>query len=253
MQFSANLGFLWNELPITEAIHKAKAAGFDAVECHWPYETPAEDVAAALQATGLVMLGLNTRRGKPGENGLLALPGREDEARAAIDEAIAYAVKLNTPSVHAMAGIAAGDGAHNTYRKNLRYACEQARPHQITILIEPLNPYDAPGYFLRNALQAEAIIQELDLPELRLMFDVYHQQNTAGDLCRSFAKLLPIIGHVQIASVPARGRPDMGEINYPFILSHMKELGWSRPIGAEYRPEGSTDESLGWLSAFKEL
>jgi len=253
MLFSANLGFLWNDLPLPEAIRRAKAAGFDAVECHWPYEIPAEETAKALKETGLVMLSLNTRRGAPGENGLLALPGRVSEARAAIDEAIAYAVATQTPSIHVMAGIASGLEAHATYLENLRYACDLARPHAITILIEPLNPYDAPGYFLRTAAQAEAIIHELNLPELRLMFDIYHQQIIAGDICRSFEALLPIIGHVQIASVPARARPDQGEVDYRFVLSRIRDLGWNRPIGAEYRTNGPTEESLGWMPDYQAL
>lgn len=253
MLFSANLGFLWNDQPLPEAIRRAREAGFDAVECHWPYDTPAEDVVAALTECSLVMLGLNTRRGGGGENGLLALPGREQEARAAIDEAIAYAVATRTEAVHAMAGIAEGAKAHATFLDNLRYACARAREHGITILIEPLNPYDAPGYFLRTAAQAEAIIRELDLPELRLMFDVYHQQITTGDICRSFEALLPIIGHVQIASVPGRVRPDQGEVDYRVVLSHIQALGWTRPVGAEYRTNGPTEETLGWLSGFQTL
>ncbi|NKC22767.1 TIM barrel protein [Ochrobactrum oryzae] len=253
MLFSANLGFLWNDLPLPEAIRRAKEAGFEAVECHWPYKTPAEDVVEALAETGLVMLGLNTRRGNTGENGLLALPGREQEAHAAIDEAISYAAATGTEAVHAMAGIAEGTRARATFLKNLRYACTRARKHGITILIEPLNPYDAPGYFLRNTAQAEAIIRELDLPELRLMFDVYHQQITAGDICRSFETLLPIIGHVQIASVPMRERPDRGEVDYRFVLSYIQALGWTRPVGAEYRTNGSTEETLGWLPEFQAL
>jgi len=146
MRLSANLGFLWSDLPLTEAIRRAKIAGFDAVECHWPYDTPSSVVAAVLAETGLVMLGLNTRRGGEGENGLLAVPGREREARAAIDEAINYAVATGTEAVHTMAGIASGHIAHTTYLDNLRYACSKARKHGIKILIEPLNPYDAPGY-----------------------------------------------------------------------------------------------------------
>ncbi len=253
MQFSANLGFLWNDLPLPEAIRRAKKAGFDAVECHWPYDVPAAETAAALAETGLTMLGLNTRRGGPQDNGLLAVPGRSEEARASIDEAIAYAVAIGAPSVHAMAGVAEGPHAHETYLENLRYACAQARAHGIVILIEPLNPHDAPGYFLKSTAQAAAIIEELDLPELRLMFDVYHQQMTAGDICRTFERLLPIIGHVQIASVPARARPDQGEVNYHHVLAHMHQLGWTRPIGAEYRPNGATEETLGWMSALRRI
>ena len=253
MQFSANLGFLWNDLPLPEAIRRAAQAGFDAVECHWPYDVPAAETAAALAETGLTMLGLNTRWGGPGDNGLLALPGRMDEARAAIDEAIAYALAIGAPSVHAMAGVAEGPLAHETFLENLRYACAQARPHGIVILIEPLNPHDAPGYFLNTAVQAAAIIEELNLPALRLMFDVYHQQMTAGDICTSFEKLLPIIGHVQMASVPGRARPDQGEINYHHVLSHISRQGWTRPIGAEYRTHGPAEDTLDWMSAYSRI
>jgi hydroxypyruvate isomerase len=140
-KFSANLGFLWSDLPLPEAIHAAKVAGFDAVECHWPYDVPAADTLAALNETGLKMLGLNTRRGDVGtsENGLSAIPGREVEARAAIDEAITYAVVIGTPNIHVMAGFATGPDAHKAFVENLTYACAAAAPYGITILIEPLN------------------------------------------------------------------------------------------------------------------
>ena len=139
--FSANLGFLWNDLPLPDAIRAASMAGFDAVECHWPYDVPAEDVAAALAETGLPMLGLNTRRGDldAGENGVAALPGRKDDARAVIDEAITYAVAIQASNIHVMAGFAAGQAAHDSFIANLDYACTAAATHGITILIEPLN------------------------------------------------------------------------------------------------------------------
>lgn len=122
MKFSANLGFLWTEHALPDAIRAAKAAGFDAVECHWPYDVPAADVKAALDETGLSMLGLNTVRGNPGENGLAALPGREPEARAAIDQAIAYAVEIGADAIHVMAGFAEGPEAEATFLENLGYA-----------------------------------------------------------------------------------------------------------------------------------
>ncbi|MGE4372779.1 MAG: hydroxypyruvate isomerase family protein [Xanthobacter sp.] len=253
MQFSANLGFLWNELSLSEAIRAAARAGFDAVECHWPYETPAEQIASALEETGLSMLGLNTSRGKAGENGLAALPGREADARAAIDQAIEYAVAIQAQSIHVMAGIASGPDAHHSFCNNLYYACSRAAPHGLTILIEPLNPYDAPGYFLNTAQQAADIIQELCLPQLRLMFDCYHQQITGGDVYRTFKRLLPIIGHVQMASIPARTRPDEGELDYGYTLSRIGALGWSRPIGAEYRTMGPTEQTLGWMADYKAI
>jgi hydroxypyruvate isomerase len=250
MKFSANLGFLWTELPLPDAIRAAKAAGFDAVECHWPYDVPAPEVRAALAATGLPMLGLNTRRGDvaAGDNGLCALPGREAEARAAIDEALGYARAIGAQAVHVMAGRAAGAEADAVFRANLRHACARAAPDGITVLIEPLNRYDAPGYFLTTTSQAAAIMRELALPNLRLMFDCYHVQIMEGDLTRRLRGLLPLVGHIQIASVPDRGPPDHGELDYVHVLAQLRELGWQRAVGVEYRPVGPTDASLGWLA-----
>lgn len=250
MRFSANLGFLWADRPLPDAIHAAKAAGFSAVECHWPYDVPAGDVTAALQETGLRMLGLNTRRGDiaSGENGLSALPGRDKDARAAIDEAIAYAVAINTPNIHVMAGFAEGRDAHETFVENLRYACEKAAPYGITILIEPLNRYDAPGYFLTTTDQALAVIADVGTTNLKLMFDCYHVQLMEGDLTHRIEALLPSIGHIQFASVPDRGAPDNGEVNYAHIFSTIARLGYHAPLGAEYKPGGGTDATLSWMN-----
>ena len=251
-KFSANLGFLWSDLPLPAAIHAAKAAGFDAVECHWPYDTPAPQVQAALQATGLRMLGLNTRRGNPekGDNGLCALPDRTTEARAAIDEALAYAVVISAANIHVMAGFSDGQAAHDTFVANLRYATQRAAAHGITILIEPLNAYDAPGYFLRTTQQARSIIQQVAAPNLKLMFDCYHVQLTEGDLTHRLQDLLPVIGHIQFASVPDRGTPDHGEVNYAHVFDVIVQLGFNAPLGAEYKPVGPTGQSLGWIQSF---
>lgn len=250
MKFSANLGFLWTDRALPEAIRCAKAAGFDAVECHWPYDTSIQDVQAALAETGMQMLGLNTRRGDvgAGDNGLCAIPGREQEARDAIDEAIAYAIAINTPNVHVMAGFASGDLAHTTFVAALKYACAQAVPHGITILIEPLNKYDAPGYFLSTTDQAVGVINDVGAMNLKLMFDCYHVQLMEGDLGNRIAALKPQIGHIQFASVPDRGTPDHGEINYAHVFKTIHDLGYTGPLGAEYKPVGPTDNSLVWLS-----
>lgn len=252
MKFSANLGFLWSELSLPEAIHAAKAAGFDAVECHWPYDTPPDEVASALAGTGLSMLGLNTRRGDvgAGENGLAALPDRADEARAAIDEAIAYARAIDAACVHVMAGFAQGEDALTVFRDNLSYACRAAAPYGITILIEPLNRYDAPGYFLTTTTQAISIIDEVGYENLKLMFDCYHVQLMEGDLSHRIEAMLPRIGHIQFASVPDRGPPDRGELRYEHIFNLIAGLGYSAPIGAEYKPQGPTEMTLGWLSRY---
>ena len=159
MRFSANLGFLWAELPLQEAVRAAQRAGFSAVEFHWPYDTPVADLKAALEDTGLPVLGLNTVRGPAGENGLAALVGREDEAKAAIDQAVAYGSDIGAGAVHVMCGFAQGEAARACFEANLRYACEKADAHGMNVLIEPLNHYDAPGYFLQSSAQAVEIIE----------------------------------------------------------------------------------------------
>ncbi len=248
-KFSANLGFLWADRSLPDAIRAAHAAGFDAVECHWPYATPTEHVNAALSETGLRMLGLNTSRGDTaaGENGLSALADRQSDARRAIDEAVAYAAATHTPNIHVMAGFASGPIAHDTFVENLRYATEQAAAHTITILIEPLNQHDAPGYFLQTTDQAAAIIKEVGAPNLKLMFDCYHVGRTEGDITTRIRTLLPHIGHIQFASVPDRGAPDQGELNYAHIFAEIAAMGYSAPLGAEYKPNGPIEKTLGWM------
>ncbi|WP_439136919.1 hydroxypyruvate isomerase family protein [Roseicyclus sp.] len=251
-RFSANLGFLWTDRALPDAIRAAHTAGFDAVECHWPYDIATGDVAAALTETGLAMLGLNTRRGDvaTGENGLAALPGREDEARAAIDEALDYATAIGAGAVHVMAGKAEGERAHRTFLDNLHYACTHAARRGQMILIEPLNPHDAPGYFLNTTAQAAALIAQIDSPALRLMFDCYHVGRTEGDVIARLRALWPIIGHIQFAAVPDRGAPDHGDLDYRAIFAEIAAHAWDKPLGAEYRPIGKTEDSLGWMAEF---
>jgi len=251
-KFSANLGFLWNDLSLPDAIRAAKQAGFDAVECHWPYEFDAQEVKAALEETGIQMLGLNTVRGNldAGENGLSALPGREDDAIDAIDQALDYAIAIGAKNIHVMAGFAKGQDAHNTFVSNLRYACEKAEDHGIIILIEPLNNYDAPKYFLSKTGQAKTIIEEVGFTNIKLMFDCYHVQLMEGDISNRLQKLLPIIGHIQFASVPDRCSPDHGELSYAHIFKTIADMGYNAPLGAEYKPSKPTDETLGWMKDF---
>jgi len=253
MKFSANLGFLWSELPLVDAIHAAKAAGFDAVECHWPYDTPATEVAKALAKTDLRMLGINTSRGNAasGENGLAALPGRETQARQTIDQALNYADAINTPNVHVMAGVATGRAAQDTFINNLEYACEQAAKRHITILIEPLNHVDAPGYFLQTTGQAHEIINTIARPNLKLMFDCYHVQLIEGDITRRLRALAPIIGHIQFASVPDRGPPGAGALDYGHVFDVLAKMGWASPLGAEYKTNGPTEQSLSWMRRYQ--
>ncbi len=252
-QFSANLGFLWTEKSLPEAIYAAKKAGFDAVECHWPYAVQAQDVSNALKETSMQMLGINTTRGKTdlGDNGLSAVPGRGDEARLHIDEAVDYAASVGALNVHVMAGFAQGNEAYKQFVDNLRYAVRKVADLPVSLVIEPLNKYDAPDYFLSTTIQAEQIIKEIGSDKLRLMFDCYHVQIMQGNLSRLFSHHLDIIGHVQFASVPDRGPPDEGEVNYAYLFEYMHSVGYSKPLGAEYKPAGQTDASLSWMSQLR--
>ena len=249
LKFSANLGFLWADKPLPEAIERAHAAGFDAVECHWPYATDPGEIRDALSSTGLPMLGLNTRRGDvdAGENGLAALPGREVEARAAIDEAVTYGVEIGVQHVHVMAGRAEGLEARKVFTETVAYAAEVAAAAGLRVVIEPLDPWAAPGYFLRSTDQAGTVIDEVGAENLKMMFDVYHVGRSEGDVFDPLRRHWNRIGHIQIASVPERGPPDRGIVDYGAVFGRLRELDWSHPIGAEYRPEGETEGTLRWL------
>ena len=253
-KFSANLGFLWTELNLPQAIHAAKQAGFAAVECHFPYAIPANEVAAALTETGLEMLGINTRLGinGPDDFGVMAMPGRETEARGYVDEAIAYARIINSRNINCVAGkTGGGTEAETVFRKNLAYACQQAAAHGIGIVIEPINQRDAPGYHVSLIEQALETIQAVGADNLKLMFDCYHTQIMQGDLTERLKQTLPDIGHIQFAAVPDRGEPDSGEVNYPYLLAALDDMGWQGFVGAEYRPRTTTSKGLGWMQAYR--
>ncbi|HSL41234.1 MAG TPA: TIM barrel protein [Desulforhopalus sp.] len=247
-RFSANLGFLWTELDLPAAVARAAAAGFGAVECHWPYATPAVELRSALRHAGIPLLCLNTRPGDlgAGDFGLTALPGREIEARVAIEEALAYAAATDCRFVHVMAGRSGAEG-RAIFLANLDHAADRAAELGLNLLIEPINHRDIPGYHLSLIEQAAELVLELGRPNLRLMFDCYHVQIMQGDLLRRLERHLPLIGHVQIAAVPLRQEPDTGEIAYDRVINALDAMGYRGWIGAEYRPAQSTDAGLGWL------
>jgi hydroxypyruvate isomerase len=251
--FSANLGFLWADLPLPAAIRAAKAAGFGAVECHWPYATPPTEITVALKDTGLEMLGLNTPKsaGSIGLFGLSALPGHEALARSVIDQSLSFADDIGARSLHVMAGMASGAEAQASFCAALSHACHQAQQGGMTILIEPLNRYDAPGYFLNSLAQAEEIITSVNHPNLKLMFDCYHVGRTEGDVIAQLQARLPLIGHIQFASIPNRKSPDQGTLDYTEVFAALDKLGWNRPLGAEYHPDGATGNSLDWMNKYK--
>ena len=246
MKFSANLGYLWADLALPNAIRAAKRAGFDAVECHFPYDQPAAEVKLALGETGLPMLGVNTAKGPhTGDFGLAAIVGRESEARMAVDQAFDYAHEIGAEAVHVMAGCAEGPAAEAAFIATLKYASDRAMDRMV--LIEPLNAHDVPGYFLRDTGVAADIISRLGRSNVKLMFDCYHVARTEGDVAARFHALLPIIGHVQFAGVPHRGAPDRGDLDYRAVFGEIARTGWQRPLGAEYRPDGPVEAGLGWM------
>lgn len=247
--YSANLSIMFLELPFLERFAAARKAGFDFVECWFPYDHTASTIERALHENDLKLVGINSAPGAAGEWGLAALPGRHQDFADSLDQALDYAGRLGS-AVHVMAGLVGTvpfADAQAAYLENLEYAIEKADGSGVQLLIEPLNSRDRPGYFLRTVEQADAIIARPGFGSLKLMFDCYHVQRESGDLTTRLARYFPIIGHIQIASVPHRNEPDTGEVRYRFVLHELERLGWDRPIGAEYKPLRSTLDGLGWI------
>lgn len=250
-RFSANVGLLWPDRPLPQRLEAAARAGFRAVEMHWPYEVPAAEVAAAARRGELTLLGINTAPGDVarGERGLGALPGRERDFEATLDQSIAYCLECGARAIHVMAGnVAPADWqrARAVFAQNLRVAAAKAARHDLLLLLEPLNPRDNPGYFYSRVGEAVALIEELAVANLKLQFDVYHVASSEGDVLTKLKRYMPVIGNVQIAAVPTRAEPDEGEIAYRAIFSALDALGYAGWVGCEYRPRGDTDAGLRW-------
>ena len=249
VKISANIGFLWADIALPERIERAAAAGFKAVECHFPYDHPADEIASVLSSNDIQLVGLNTGLGPggPEDFGLAARTGREAEAKGLIDQAIAYAEATSATYVSVTAGRVSGPEATETYQENLSYACSQAAGSGIKVVIEPLSVTAAPGYFLNTVEQAISIIEAVNAPNMRLMFDCFHTQMDQGSLTERLRRYADKLGHVQIASVPDRSEPNSGEINYRHIFTLLDELGYQGWVGAEYHPVGEVEQGLGWL------
>jgi 2-dehydrotetronate isomerase len=252
IRFSANLGFLWPQLDLVARIEAAAAAGFSAIELHWPYDIPASRVRTACQRLDLTLLGLNTAIGDAsrGEFGLGAVPGRETEFQAQVDQSIAYCLESGATSIHTMAGVVTDEqrtAARTALLSNLDLASTKAAKHGLTLLLEPLNPRDKPGYFYSRADEGVSVIEELGAANVKLMFDVYHVGVTEGDVLKKLERFMPAIGHIQIAAVPSRAEPDEGEIAYDRILTAIDALGYQGWIGCEYKPRADTDAGLAWV------
>lgn len=248
-RLSANLGYLWPELDLLDAIRAAKAAGFEAVEAHWPYITHAVEVAIVLEELGMPMIALNTVGGDlaSGDFGLSAVPGREEDAKSAIDKAFAYAVDVSSRYVHVLAGKSDDPAARDTFIANLAYASQKGTEFGVGVLIEPISAETQPGYFLTHVDQAAAIVDDLDRDNVSILFDCFHVQLTEGDLLSRIEANLDRIGHIQIAAVPDRAEPDHGDVDYSRLLREIDALGYDGFVGAEYKPAGLTSEGLSWM------
>jgi hydroxypyruvate isomerase len=257
MRFAANLSMLFTELPFLDRFGAAKAAGFTGVEFLFPYAFPPEQIRAQLDQHQLQLALFNLPPGDwdAGERGMACDPQRVDEFRAGCEQGLRYALALGVPNVHCMAGkLPAHTGpeqARRTYLANLRYAAGLFAPHGIGVLIEPINHFDMPGYFLNGSRQALGIIAECAQPNLFLQYDIYHMQRMEGELANTIRASLPLIRHMQLADTPGRHEPGTGEINYPFLFTLLDELGYEGWMGCEYRPRSSTEAGLGWFTALQ--
>lgn len=251
-RFSANLGFLWSDLPLLARFDRAAAAGFKAVELHWAYDVPAAQVAEACARNKLTLLGVNTAigDGARGEFGLGALPGREREFQAAIDQSITYCRASGATSIHAMAGVVPPDEharAYAVFKSNLAEAADKAAGYGLTLLLEPINQRDKPGYFYSTIAEAAALIEDIGSDAIRIMFDVYHVGVAEGDIITKLQRYRDMIGHIQIAAVPSRTEPDEGEIAYRAIFDTIDAMGYTGWVGCEYKPRGEVESGLRWM------
>lgn len=250
-RLAANLTTMFTEAPFLDRFAAAAAAGFAGVEFLFPYEHAAQALSERLRASELQTALFNLPAGDwaGGERGLAALAGREGAFRESVEVALRYAGKLGGSRMHAMAGLVADGADRATYVSNLRYAAARLAEHGLMLLIEPINPRDMPGYLLHRWDDAVAIQDEVGAANLQLQADLYHLQITGGDLVRTLERDIERIGHVQIAGVPDRNEPDEGEVNFPYLLRLLDELGYGGWVGCEYRPRGRTEEGLGWRDA----
>ena len=254
-KFAANLTMLFNELPFLERFAAAKAAGFEAVEYLFPYPFEKDALVQALRSNGLTQVLHNLPAGNwdAGERGIACHPDRMEEFRAGVDQAIAYATALGCRQVNCLAGkVPAGVSpaqAQATFVANLKYAAEKLQAARIKLLIEPINSYDIPGFFLNTTAQALAVLEAVGSDNLYIQYDIYHAQRMEGELAATMQKHLARIAHIQLADNPGRNEPGTGEINYAFLFRHLDAIGYTGWIGCEYKPRTTTSDGLGWIQA----
>lgn len=253
-RFAANLTLMFTELPFLDRFDAAARAGFEAVEFLFPYDHPAEEVGERLRRNDLSQALFNLPPGDwaAGDRGLAALPERHDEMRAGLERAIPYIRATGVPAVHLMAGKTDRSArAERAFRDAVATTAERLAALGVTLVLEPLNTRDNPGYHLVDFDDAARLIGDLAIPNLKLQFDIYHCQILHGDVTRRLEAMMPIVGHVQVASVPSRHEPDGEELNFPFLFDLLDRLGYRGHVGCEYRPRGDTAAGLGWFAPYR--
>jgi len=251
-KFAANLTMLFTEAPFLDRFERAAQAGFKAVEFLFPYAYAAQEIRQRLDAYGLALVLHNLPAGdwEAGERGIACHPERVGEFREGVGRAIAYAQALGVGQINCLAGKApAGvgeDALRQTFVENLRFAATELKQAGLRLLIEPINTFDIPGFYLNRTAQAVAILDEVGADNAFVQYDLYHAQRMEGELAATVQKFLPRIGHVQLADNPGRNEPGTGEIHYPFLFAHLDRIGYGGWIGCEYKPATTTEAGLGW-------
>ena len=255
-RLAANLTMMYTEHPFLDRFKAAAGDGFSGVEFLFPYEFAAADIKSRLEDSGLTQALFNAPPGDwaAGERGIASLPGRESEFQRGFEQALEYAAALGNRSLHVMAGLIRPEqdrAAHReVYLKNLAWAARAAAPAGISVVIEPINTRDIPGFFLNRQDDAQAICAEVGADNLKVQFDIYHCQIVEGDIAVKLQRDMAGIGHIQIAGVPDRHEPDLGELNYLYLFERIDALGYTGWIGCEYRPRAGTSEGLGWARPY---
>jgi len=254
-QFAANLTMLFNEHPFLDRFEAAAKAGFKAVEFLFPYAYPVTELQQRLKAHGLRLVLHNLPAGDwdAGDRGLACDPKRIDEFRAGVARGIDYGTALGVPHLNCLAGKAPAGvdeaALRSTFVANLRFAAAELKNAKLNLLIEPINRFDIPGFYLNTTAQAISILDEVGADNAYVQYDIYHAQRMEGELANTMSAQLARIGHIQLADNPGRNEPGTGEINYRFLFGWLDAIGYQGWIGCEYRPATTTDAGLGWRAA----
>lgn len=254
-QFAANLTMLFNESPFMERFEKAAKSGFQAVEFLFPYAFSAQEIKQKLDEFKLQLVLHNLPAGDwdAGERGIACLPDRVAEFKAGVAKAIEYAKVLGVKKLNCLAGKIPADVdaeiLRSTFIANLRFAAAELKKSNIKLLIEPINTFDIPGFYLSKTKQAVDILKEVGSDNLFIQYDIYHAQRMEGELCKTLETNLSKIAHIQLADNPGRNEPGTGEINYTHLFQFIDRIGYKGWIGCEYKPVSGTEAGLGWIQA----